>query len=127
MRAQRLQHIVDEIGCLVLIDRRIDAWLRRIGGVGLFLGDEVVLHHRAQHLELALLGGGKIDQRVVLRRRLRQPGEQARLRQVEVVGVGVEVAVRRRLDPIGLAAIEDGIEVHLEDLALRVAPIHLEG
>src|SRR6202011_609734 len=41
--------------------------------------------------------------------------------------VGLEVAARRRLDAIGLAAIEDGVEVHLEDLVLAVLTVQLDG
>ena len=41
------------------------------------------------------------------------------------MGVGLEVAACGCLDPVGLAAIEDGVEVHLEDLVLAVLTVEL--
>ena len=45
-----LQHIVDEVGRLILVDRRVDGELHRVNGVGFLLADEVVLDHRVQDL-----------------------------------------------------------------------------
>ncbi len=43
------------------------------------------------------------------------------------MGVGSEVTAGRRLDAVRLAAIEDRVQVQLEDLALGVVPIHDQG
>ena len=100
--------------------------LYRVGRIRLFLRDEVVVGHRREHRELALLRRRQVDERVVLGGRLRQPGEHARLGERQVVGVGLKIAVGGGLDAIRLAAIEDGVQVHLEDLLLRVDAIELE-
>ena len=124
---QRLQHVVDEVGRLEAIDGWMDLQFRRVGGVCVFLGGEVVLDHRLQDIELALLRRRQVDKRVVLRRRLGKPRQHARLGQVQVMRVGLKVTPRRRLDAIRLAAVEDRVQVHLEDLALGVAAVQFEG
>ena len=111
LQPQRLQHVVDEVGGQEMIGGRIDLQLRRVGRIRLFLGDEVVLDHCREHGELALLRGRQVDERVVLRGRLRQPGEHARLGEGQVVRIGLKIAVGGGLDAIGLAAIEDGVQV----------------
>ena len=43
------------------------------------------------------------------------------------MGVRLEIAARRRLDAVGLTAIEDGIEIHFQDLILAVLAVQLDG
>src|ERR1700694_6125471 len=43
------------------------------------------------------------------------------------MGVRLKVAARGGLDPVGLTAVEDGVEVHLEDLVLAVFAVQLDG
>src|SRR5439155_4276316 len=88
---------------------------------------EAILRHGGRHVVLPLFGGRQVDQGVVLGGRLQQCGEHARVRQAEVVRVGPEVTAGGGLYAVGLAAVEDRVQVHLEDLALRVVPIHDQG
>ena len=68
-----------------------------------------------------------VDHRIVLRRILRQGGEQRRLGQVELADVLVEVAQRRRLDAVGVLTVEDGVQVLGEDLVLGPLVLELPG
>jgi hypothetical protein len=52
-------------------------------------------------------------------RRLRQPGEQCRLRQQEVLRSLREVRLRCSLDPVRAVAVEDLVDVRVQDPALR--------
>ena len=70
---------------------------------------------------------GRVDERVVGARRLRQAGEQRRLRQRQLLRGLVEERVRRGLDAVGALAVEDGVEVGREDLGLRVLVLQLHG
>jgi hypothetical protein len=51
---------------------------------------------------------------------LRQPREQRGLGQRELAHVLAEVRARRGLDAVGAVPVVDLVEVHLEDLGLRV-------
>ena len=55
-----------------------------IGGIRLRLGYVARLDHRLQHLMPALVGKPRTQERVVLRRRLRQPREERLLGEVEL-------------------------------------------
>ncbi len=64
---------------------------------------------------------------VVQGRALRQPGQEAGLRQAEIVRRLAEVDVGGRLHAEGLVPVEDLVQVHLQDLVLAVALLHLDG
>ena len=53
------------------------------------IGDQLV-----EHLELALLGKAEVEDRVVVGRRLGEPGEQGGFRPVQLVGTDAEVVQR---------------------------------
>ena len=53
-------------------------------------GDVALLLHRLEHLVAPLEGGLRVQERVVLGGRLRQPGDHRRLGQVEVLDTGFE-------------------------------------
>src|SRR5437763_307267 len=64
--------------------------------------------------------------RVELTRPLRKPGEEARLRQVQRRGRSPEIRLRGRLDTKRLVAVEDRVQVHLQDLVFGVLPLQLD-
>ncbi len=74
-------------------------------------------------------GRRPVQERVVLRRRLRQAGQQRRLGEVQAGHRGVEEHVRRRGHPVrGLApdgAVGDVVEVAAQDPVLAVAGLEL--
>ena len=96
----------------------------RLGRVG--RGDLAVADHRVEHRLLALLGRRPVDQGVVDRRPADDPGQHRGLRQVQLVGGGVEVDLRRgRGAPCGVGE-KDAVQIPLEDLVLRVLALDLE-
>ena len=104
----------------------------QVFGIGLVRrgrGHVRVAHHRIEHVALprASMGETLGQERIQVRRALRQPGQKACLGQVEPAGRGPEVGLRRRFDPERLVAIKDGVEVHLEDLVLGVLTFELDG
>jgi len=105
-------------------------WLG-IGNVGLGARDVVRLNHRLQDRSAPLAGGGGIDERVVLRGRLRQAGQQRHLGQVELLDGLIEEHLRsrahadRRLAPHG--AVGNIAQVVVEDPVLAVALAQLLG
>ena len=82
------------------------------------------LGHLVEHVVATALGFARVAERVVLRGRLRQPGEQRGLLEVQLRRGFVEEDPRRRLDPDrGLAAdraVGDAVQVLGEDRALAV-------
>ena len=91
------------------------------------LGDVAVAHHGIQHVLLATARTREPfgQEGVVIARCLRQAGEEARLRQVEFSRRRPKVRLRRGLDAERLVAVEDRIQVHLENLVLRVLLLQL--
>ena len=95
--------------------------------VGLRLRDVSVLDHRGEHVGASRLRRIGVLDRVVRRRRLRQPREQRHLTQRELVQVGdAEVGLRSGADAVRLIAVEDLVQVHLEDLLLAESARRLE-
>ena len=80
--------------------------------------------HRLEHLVAALHRGLRVQERVVLGGRLRQPGDQRRLRQVELRDRLREVGLGGGLDADRGATVggpvRGGVQVLGEDLLLRV-------
>ena len=83
--------------------------------------------HLLQHEVAAADGLLRVVEGAVGVRRLQQPGEQGALLHLQVRGFLVEVQARRRLQPVGVVAEEHGVEVHHQDLALGVEPLHVDG
>src|SRR4051794_916349 len=88
--------------------------------------DVALVGHPLQDVVATGLRGAGVQERVVLRGRLRQAGQQRRLAQLEVGGRLVEEDARRGLDADrGLAADgpeRDAVEVLREDPELALAP-----
>ena len=70
------------------------------------------------------LGG---DERVVARRRLREPGEERRFGNAQLRGRRAEVEVGRRADAHRRLSEVDAVEVLLEDLLLVEVPLEAHG
>jgi hypothetical protein len=78
-------------------------------------------------MPLAALRRRQVHPRIVRGGRLRQPGQQTRLRPVQPLRRLAEVALAGLDDPPAAVAEVDRVEVHLQDLGLGVAPLQLEG
>ena len=87
-------------------------------------GDVALFVHRPQHLVAPLQRRLRVEERVVFRGRLRQPGDQRRLGQVQFRGRFVEVGLRRRFHPErGLpfvGPVRRRVQVGVEDPAAAV-------
>ncbi len=84
------------------------------------------LGHPIQDEVAALECGIGPRHRVVFPRRPDQSGEERRLRERQVLRLGVEVRVRRGLDPVGAVPEVDLVDVPLEDLFLRVPALEAD-
>ena len=85
----------------------------------LLRGDLALGEHRLQHLLAPHERRRRVVQRVVDRRRLRQAGEQRRLRKRQVLRLLREVRLGGGLDAVGVVPVVDGVQVGLEDPRLR--------
>ena len=124
-----LAHVGDEVWRLARAEGRgrLELQLRAYGRVVLRRGDGAGAQHLLEHVLLALLGRRHVGVRVVVRRRLRQAGQESRLGQGKLArGLG-EVGLRGGLDPVGAVAERDLVQIHLEDLVLGVAARELHG
>jgi hypothetical protein len=79
------------------------------------------LIHQGQRMLHAHQGGFTIGVHIVHRRRLRQPGQEGRLRQRQVAGRGAKIGLGRRLDAVSQVAVINLIQVQLKDFILGVA------
>ena len=95
-----LEHVVHEVRRGEAVDRRLVIELLGERRIHLVLGDEVLAHHRLQDLGLPELRRFGVQHRVPLGRRLRKSREHGGLRQVELRGGDVEVALGRGLDAV---------------------------
>src|SRR5262249_57633291 len=84
----------------------------------LLLGDELLDTHAPEHVVLACLGRLQPLLWVVLGRALRQPGQERRLRDREVLDVDVEERARRGLDAVRAGAEIDLVQVEVQDVVL---------
>ena len=126
VRAVLLLELVDHVGEEVrLLDARVDAArleperVRANRRVVLGERDVVVVDERAQHLVATVERRLRVVERVVHRRRLRQPRQERRLEQRQLAGGLREVRLRRGLDAVGVVAVVHGVQVLVEDLRLR--------
>ena len=130
---QLLLHVVEEVRLTALdVARAVlepEPPLRRPGR--LLLRDVPVGRHLLQHLVAALERGLRVAERVVLGRRLREPCEERRLVEPEVLGVLVEERHRRGLDADRGAAADrpvgHRVQVVVEHPGLRVLLLELGG
>ena len=121
-------HVAEEVGLADLGVEPPGTQPRRalLAGSGVLpSGDHALLEHRAQHLVAARDRAGGVDERVVGRRRLVEPGEQRRLRQGQPAGGPREVRSRSRLGAVRQVPVEDGVEVRRQDALLRPRAVEL--
>jgi hypothetical protein len=97
-----------------------------LGGRGRLGGDVALPHHRVQHdllTALGLLGG--VDG--VQAGELGDGGQHGGLRQVQLPHVLAEVDLGGGLHPVGQVPVEVRVQIHFQDLILRVAAGELQG
>ena len=82
-------------------------------------------HHRLQHDVAARYRSIGVDRGRIARRRLDEAREQRRLRNVELGRRLAEIAARRRFDTVQAVAEVHLVEVHLENLLLRVQVLEI--
>ena len=116
-----LVHVVDEEGLGLLCGRRARLQPEGRGGRAPVrrLVDVTRGQQGLQDLPPPLLCGRRVAQRVVIGRRLRQAGEQRRLRERELRRRPGEVRLRCGLHAVRLLAVEHGVQVGVEHLRLR--------
>jgi hypothetical protein len=96
--------------------------------LGEALGREGLLaHHRSEDDVAALARALGVADGAVERSRLQHRHEHGGLLHLELGGGLVEVRLRGGLDAEGVVPPRHRVEVHLEDLVLRVAPLDLDG
>ena len=92
-----------------------------VGDLGrLELGEQLVVDESVEHLREPGPAALQVVDRVVARRRAHQPGEERRLDERQLGDLLAEVDLGRGRDAVGVVAEEDGVEVALEDLLLRL-------
>ena len=95
--------------------------------VMLFLRDVACREHAVEDGVPALCRCFGVRERIVGGRRLREAGERRCLGKRQVGSILVEIRDRGSLDAVCAMAVVDGVEVHHEDLVLRVRLLHLDG
>ena len=124
---EHLQDVIDEVRRLQRIARVERLQLLVLRRQRLRGRDHLLRHHGVQHVELPNLRLSGVDQRAVLRRRLRQSGQHRCLPERQVVRGGVVEGSRRRLDAVALAAVVDRIQIHLQNLVFRITAVEVDG
>src|SRR3954451_12433084 len=123
--------LLDEIEEVALTARRVvvvapDAEAHPLRAVGRDLLDIALVGHPLQDVVPAGLGGARVEERVVLRRRLGQAGEQRRLAELELACGLVEEQARAGLDAHGGLAADGperyAVQVLREDPELALEP-----
>ena len=115
---------LDHIGRHEHVVRRAEVFLESL--VGLVLSCKVRPHHRVQDQALAVLGAGPVGEGIVVGRVLGDPRQHRSLGQVQLRGRDVEVIAGRRLAAVGVMTVENGVQVHLQDLVLGEGAIDLD-
>ena len=104
---------------------------RRLGALGLFLGDGARFHHRVQHQIPALDRSVRMAERIEVVRPLQNPGKHRALGQVKLMHVFAEVSLRCLAESVdGKAAALSEIHlvrVHFKNLLLVVAMFEMKG
>ena len=121
-------HLGDEFGMRRGVVRRgAHAELLDHRLLELLVGDRLGLQHPAQHVLLPLPGACGIHDRIVGRRRLRQPSQHCRLGRGQLLEGLAEVDPRGGRKPICPLPKVDLVDVELEDLVLRKICLDLVG
>ena len=120
-------------GCLIcgVALRRMQRELVRHRTLVLSRGDVALLEHGLQHVVAARQRRFGMQQRVVLRRGLREPGDQRRLRQRQPLRrareVGLSGSLHAERGRARVGAVGRRVQVRGEDRVLRVGVILLVG
>jgi hypothetical protein len=88
--------------------------------------DVAVREHRAQDLVAPRKSRRRTLERIEDGRRLRQPGEQRRLRKGQMHCTLREIGLRRGFDPVRAVSVEHLVDVRLQDPALGALPGELD-
>ena len=96
----------------------LDLQLFIFGLLVLCIIDVAELVHAQQDVLLARLGAFRVGDRIVGRRRLRQPGQHGRLGHADVLQFFAEINLGRRREAVGALSQIDLVHVDLEDLIL---------
>ena len=99
----------------------------RLQAVPFGLGDEVVLGHLVQHVVAALERLVVVEHRIVAGGLVDHSHEAGSLLDGQVGRFLPEERAGRGLDAVGVAAEEDGVEVHRDDLVFGVVAFQLDG
>jgi len=84
----------------------------------IFLDRQLV--HQHQDGLVPVKGRLAVSIDVINRGRLHQPRQEGRLAQVQVLGRGMKIHLRRGLHPVRQVAVVDFVEIHLQDIILGV-------
>ena len=122
------RHLRD-VGRLDVIERRVGARLHRllVGGLGGGGIDVPELAHAPQHVGAAPGSELRIDDRVVTRGRLGNPGDGGGLGHVELVEGLAEEGLGGGGHAVGALAEEDHVQIQPEDLLLGELVLHAVG
>ena len=126
---QDVLDVADEIRLPARIRRartQVETPVGRRRGV-LRVGDVPAPSQRAQDRVAAAERGAGVVERVVVGRRLRQPGQKGSLLERQPARRNREVRLGRSLDPVGVVAVVDVVEVGGEDPVLRPGTRELDG
>jgi hypothetical protein len=117
---ERVPGLETRAGVLRQADRRAH------GLFGLILGNPTQVGHPLEHHVPSPDRRLRVADRVPSRRPGDHPRERRGLLQVQGCGVLSEIELRRGLDPVHAVAEENVVQVQLQDLPLRVVPVHLD-
>ena len=125
LEARHLRHV----GSLDVEERRVRARLHRllVGGLGGGGIDVSQLAHAPQHVGAARGGELRIDDRVVTRGRLGNPGDGGGLGYIKLVEGLAEEGLGGRRHAVGALPEEDHVQIQPEDLLLGELVLHAVG
>src|SRR5712692_8042049 len=133
-KLQLRQDKVDEVGRPVAQDgtgfEEVGVLRLAHGVQGLHSGDVALRLHQAEHGDEAIVGHARIAQWIIGGRIAGYARKHSRLREIELHGgrpagniLQAEVNGSGSIDAIGLVAVVDAVQVHLQDVALAVAAV----
>ena len=126
-REQLVAHVEHEMGRGDFEFLGVEGERREFGGVGFGLGDVAVASHQVEHISLAALAPFVVFNGVVEGGGLGQAGEHRGFGEGEVGGRFAEVALAGGADAVGEVAVENAVEVPLENLFFGVFAGEFDG
>ena len=100
---------------------------QRLQAVPLGLGDEIVLGHLVQDVVAAAQRLVVVEHRIVAGRLVDHTHQAGALLHEQFGGILAEEGIGCGLDSVGVAAEEDGVEIHRDDFVLGVVALELDG